>query len=167
MGYVDRSITTYAESVIALMEPEPVVREAGRVLCSGGKFALNERTWRPGLSTEQVQRINQLSVEIFGIPAATPTPLDRDGWQAILERNGFDIDSVAPVAELLSTPSEQESRFRARLHPGCTATGTISGIRSSPGGKCGSSGVCIVTGQPSILWRAFSSSLGNRRTAFW
>lgn len=106
----------YAESVIALMQPEPILREASRVLRPGGKLALNERIWRPGLSDEQVERVNQLSVEIFGIPAATPTPLDRAGWQAILERNGFDVDAVVPVAELLPTPSEQESKFRARLH---------------------------------------------------
>lgn len=115
----------HAESVIALMEPESVLREAGRILCPGGRLGLNERIWRSGVSAQQVERINRLSLEHFGIPAATPTPLDRAGWVEILEQTGFEIDAVVPVAGL-PVPSDQGSRTGARLrryryylkHPG-------------------------------------------------
>lgn len=115
LPFPDASVdATFAESVIALLDPEPVLREAWRVLRPGGKLALNERIWQPDMSRSEVERINRLSRAEFGIPAATPTPLDREGWVALLRRIGFHIDEVVPV-EALSAPADSEPALRTRL----------------------------------------------------
>lgn len=104
----------FAESVIALLDPEPVLREAARVLRPGGRLALNERIWRPGLTRARVDEINAVSQAAFGIPAATPISLDRDGWCAMIERAGFQIEEVHSVAEI-PPPADGPSVFQARL----------------------------------------------------
>lgn len=97
----DESVdAVYAESVIALLDPEPVIREAARVLRPGGKLALNERIWRAGVSQTQADRVNALSSQLFGIPAATPAPLDRDCWVQLISNAGLQLDEVSPVVDL-------------------------------------------------------------------
>lgn len=109
----------YAESVIALLDPEPVLREIARVLCPGGQLALNERIWRAGVSQEQADRVNRLSRQLFGIPAATPAPLDCEDWVRTIRDAGLHIDEVLPVADLPSptdTPSVAGTRLRRYRH---------------------------------------------------
>jgi SAM-dependent methyltransferase len=104
----------YAESVMAILEPEPVLREVARVLRPGGKLALNERIWRTGVTQAQADRTNALSQAAFGFPAATSAPLDRDGWLAMLNRAGLRVDAVIPVTEI-PPPATHPSVLRTRL----------------------------------------------------
>jgi SAM-dependent methyltransferase len=109
----------YAESVIALLDPVPVIREVARVLRTGGKVALNERIWRAGVSQAQIDRVNALSRQSFGIPAATPTPLDCEGWIAVIGNTGLHVDEVVPVADLpapAGSPSVTGTKLRRYRH---------------------------------------------------
>lgn len=94
----------WAESVIALLDPPRVVAEMVRILRPGGRIGLNERIWKPGVTAEETARINALSIEYFGIPAAAADPLDRDGWTAMLTRSGLRLEQVTAVADLPLRP---------------------------------------------------------------
>jgi len=94
----------WAESVVALLDPRRVVAEAVRVLRPGGRFAVNERIWKPGTTTPEASRINALSMRCFGIPAAAADPLDRDGWIGLLGRSGIDLEEVTAVDDLPHRP---------------------------------------------------------------
>ncbi len=90
----------YAESVVALLDPVPVLGEGVRVLTSGGRVALVERVWKPAVSQELADRVNACSERAFGVPAATRRPLDRDGWVRLLRQVGFVDVRAVPVAAL-------------------------------------------------------------------
>lgn len=90
----------YAESVIALLDVERVLPEMTRVLGPGGRLAINERIWRPGVSPSEVARINAASRGAFGIPAATK-PFDREAWIGLLQRVGLAQVTCTPVDALL------------------------------------------------------------------
>lgn len=107
----------YAESSIALMDPGPVLADCLRVLRPGGKLVLNERIWKPGVTRGLAQDINAISRHAFGIPAATPQPLDRDGWIALLQSIGFSEVRSIPTREIASKlpdsiPRRRFARYR-------------------------------------------------------
>ena len=104
----------YAESVVALLEPTPVIREAVRVLRPGGQLALIERVWKPGVPQALVEEVNAVSTRVFGIPAATRQPLDRDGWLALLRQAGL-VEVQAVAVDTLLAAQRPEVRLRQRL----------------------------------------------------
>ncbi len=94
----------WAESVVALLDSPRVVADMVRVLRPGGRFALNERIWKPGTSAEEAAGVNTLSIECFGIPAAATDPRDRDGWTAMLTGSGLRLEQVTAVDDLPHRP---------------------------------------------------------------
>jgi SAM-dependent methyltransferase len=102
LPFVDSSFdAVWAESVVALLDPPRVVAEMARVLRPGGRIAVNERIWKPGVTTAEAARINALSMRCFGVPAAAADPLDRGDWAALLGRCGIDLEQVTAVDDLL------------------------------------------------------------------
>jgi len=93
----------WAESVLALVDARRALAECVRALRSGGRLVVNERIWRPGTSSGDAARINDLSRRCFGIPAATNEPLDHAGWTELLAAAGTTVtgltrvDDVAPA----------------------------------------------------------------------
>jgi SAM-dependent methyltransferase len=102
----------YAESVIALLDVETTLAECARVLAPGAKLAFNERIWKPGVSQAEADTLNAQSRRAFGIPAATRTPLDRDGWLGLLRAAGFVNARATPVTALALPPAPT---FRDRV----------------------------------------------------
>ncbi|HLF28099.1 MAG TPA: methyltransferase domain-containing protein [Anaerolineae bacterium] len=106
----------YAESVVALTEVESVVGEGARILRPGGRLALTERIWKPGVTQSIVDEVNRRSQRIFGIPAATRRPLDRDDWLRLLHQAGlvdvqaFAVDTLLPVQR--SAPGQRQRIVR-------------------------------------------------------
>lgn len=91
----------YAESVIALTDVPQVFRECARVLRPKGKLVLNERIWREAVSSEEAARINALSQEYFGIPAATTQPWHHADWRTLLAQAGFHAIEIRAVDDYL------------------------------------------------------------------
>jgi len=95
----------WAESVLALVDARRGLAECVRALRPCGRLVVNERIWRPGTSSGDAARINDLSRRCFGIPAATDEPLDHAGWAELLATAGTTVtgltrvDDVAPIHE--------------------------------------------------------------------
>ncbi|HMM41410.1 MAG TPA: methyltransferase domain-containing protein [Thermomicrobiales bacterium] len=92
----------YAESVVALLDPDFAISELARVLRPGGRLVLNERIWKPGTSAASVRSVNVRSLRALGIPAAAEEPRDVSSWLCALSRRGFDHLQVTPVDDLLA-----------------------------------------------------------------
>jgi SAM-dependent methyltransferase len=107
----------YVESVMALLDIAVVLHECARVLRPGGRLALNERIWKPGLTRKDVAIVNDASRQAFGIPAATSEPLDRDGWLMALEVAGF-LESRAIPVDTLLPPQTPRASLRQRVARG-------------------------------------------------
>lgn len=106
-GNVD---AVYSESVLALTDPAPPLHECFRILCPGGRIATNDRIWKPRVGADEAARINAISRSAFGIPAATPQPLDRDGWLALYRQAGFvDVQAIS-VDELAAVDAPDGNR---------------------------------------------------------
>lgn len=104
----------YAESVVALLDPEVVLHECARLLQPGGILVLNERIWRTGITQARVDEVNELSRASFDMPAATARPFDRDGWLRLLREAGFVDLEATPVDDLLP-PKRQEGPLNGRV----------------------------------------------------
>ncbi len=102
----------YAESVVALLPVGAVLAECARVLRPGGRLCLTERIWKPGVSATQAAQVNALSLDLFGLPAATPTPLDRAGWRDLMASVGLVVAEATPVDDLL--PPRRETVYLRR-----------------------------------------------------
>ena len=107
----------YAESVIALLDVEPVIAECVRVLQPGGRLALIERIWKPHLPQALVDEINAASRRAFGIPAGSSQPFDRADWVQLLQQVGLVEIRALPVDALLP-PQRPGFHLRRRLSRG-------------------------------------------------
>lgn len=105
LPFVDAAFdVAYAESVVALLDAERVIGECFRVLCPGGHLALTERIWKSGVPQALVDEINTLSSRLFGVPAGTSEPLDRDDWLRVFHRAGSPDVCAVHVGALGSSP---------------------------------------------------------------
>ena len=91
----------YAESVVALLEVQHVLAEAVRVLRPGGRLIMNERVWKTAATQAEVDHVNALSRQVYGIPAATAQALDGNAWLQLMRDAGLIEVSAEPVADLL------------------------------------------------------------------
>jgi protein-L-isoaspartate O-methyltransferase len=91
----------YAESVVALLDVQHVLSEAVRVLRPGGRLIMNERVWKVAASQSEVDHLNAISREVFGIPAATDQALDGNAWLRLMHDAGLIDVSAEPVDALL------------------------------------------------------------------
>jgi protein-L-isoaspartate O-methyltransferase len=102
----------YAESVVALLDVRRVLTETVRVLRPGGRLIMNERVWKAAASQAEVDQVNAISREVFGIPAATDQSLDGNAWLRLMRDAGL-IDVLAePIDALL--PAERWRAPQAR-----------------------------------------------------
>lgn len=102
----------YAESVLAIADSRYALKESARVVHPGGRFAFNERIWKPGISPQEAEQINALSLRFFGIPAATSKPWDKNDWLSHLHVAGFDNLEFIAIDDLL--PPHYAKRFALR-----------------------------------------------------
>lgn len=91
----------YAESVVALLDVRHVLAEVVRVLRPGGRLIMNERVWKATASQSEVDQVNALSREVYGIPAATAQPLDGNAWLQLMRDVGLSDVAAEPVDALL------------------------------------------------------------------
>ena len=109
----------YAESVVALLDVDAIIAECARVLKPGGRLVFNERIWRSGTSQPEVDRVNALSRQVYGIPAATSRPLDRDDWLQLMRDAGLKDAHAVTVDSLLAgrrPPAAVRYRLRRLAH---------------------------------------------------
>jgi len=90
----------WSESVLALVDSRKALADCVRALRPGGRLVVNERIWRPGTSTDEAARINELSRRCFGIPAATAEPIDRAGWTELLSAAGMTVIGLMRVDDV-------------------------------------------------------------------
>jgi len=91
----------YAESVVALLDVQHALAEAVRVLRPGGRLIMNERVWKATASQSEVDQVNSISREVYGIPAATDQALDGSAWLRLMCDAGLIDVSAEPVDALL------------------------------------------------------------------
>jgi SAM-dependent methyltransferase len=80
-----------AESVFAIVDTRAILRQCGALLKAGGTIALNDRIWSASASLEDRQRMNNVSEQTFGFPAAPDDLKDSQDWIKMIEQSGFKI----------------------------------------------------------------------------
>jgi ubiquinone/menaquinone biosynthesis C-methylase UbiE len=105
----------YAESVLAIQEGESLpalLLEIRRVLKPGGKLGLNETVWLPDVSGQEIEKVNAICKERFGIIQSNEKYPYPEDWKQLLLASGFktvvmqDLSSVAPGKRLPSNWKE-------------------------------------------------------------
>ena len=104
----------YAESVVALLNVPHVLSEAVRVLRPGGRLFMNERIWKSGVTQHEVDRVNAVSHEVFGIPAATNRPWACGDWLDLMRQAGL-VDVSAEAVDALLPPKRWRAPFSRRV----------------------------------------------------
>jgi ubiquinone/menaquinone biosynthesis C-methylase UbiE len=92
----------YLESVLSILQLEEIrhlVNEIFRVLKSGGIFAINETIWLPNISMEEIQSINKICLEKFGIIQANQHLNTVEEWKFFFESNGFIVEKYEPTIQ--------------------------------------------------------------------
>ena len=80
------------------------------MLRPGGCLIMNERVWKATASQSEVDRVNAVSREVFGIHVATDRVLDGQAWLRLMHDAGLIDLSAEPVEARLPT-----ERWRAPL----------------------------------------------------
>jgi ubiquinone/menaquinone biosynthesis C-methylase UbiE len=100
-----------AESVIAILEPEKIFREAHRILKKGGWIAWNDRIWGNEIEVHNRRTMNEEALRLFGSGAAAETHPTSADWKNAAERAGFrmtvcervdgtSVDASTPMSKL-------------------------------------------------------------------
>jgi len=98
----------YAESVVAIIDPRKIMREAHRVLKRGGMILINDRVWSEAVTIEDRGKFNEIGLSWYGFPFASDDPGTGREWGDALTSAGF--NSVS--AERLSFDNIPESEYR-------------------------------------------------------
>lgn len=105
-GLADRSATViYGEAMLTMQAPEQksqIVREAARVLESGGRYGIHELSLTPDDLDASIKReIQQQLSDTIHVGAR---PLTAQEWREVLEAEGFVVESQAQSSMGLLTP---------------------------------------------------------------
>ncbi|MBP7687638.1 MAG: hypothetical protein KA765_07015 [Thermoflexales bacterium] len=73
---------------------------------------MNERGWKATASQSEVDHVNAVSREVFGIHAATDRVLDGQAWLQLMHDAGLIDLSAEPVEALLPTERWRAPLFR-------------------------------------------------------
>jgi SAM-dependent methyltransferase len=96
-GIIDAVI---AESVIAILDPLPVLRECRRVLKMQGMLLLIDRLWSDSVPPVERARLNHLARRHYGFSLAAEHPATISEWVAAAEEIGLHVrhkELVPPV----------------------------------------------------------------------
>jgi len=98
----------YAESVVALIDPRKVMKEANRVLKKNGTVLINDRIWSESVTIDDRKKFNSIGQSLYGFPFASDDPGTGGEWQKAFAESGFTCVS----AERLSFENIPESDYR-------------------------------------------------------
>ncbi len=123
------------ESVLGIQDTPlllEMLREIYRVLKKGGWMIANEAIWKPGISDEVVQRINQSCLRDFGVRLSSEHPWSVEEWKAAIESAGLAVVSCRRIAEYSPEMGKLPSPFRGKgpAFPLITALGRIKSFLS-------------------------------------
>lgn len=123
------------ESVLGIQDTPlllEMLREIYRVLKNGGWMIANEAIWKPGISGEVVQRINQSCLRDFGVRLSSEHPWSVEEWKAAIGSAGLEVVSCRRIAEYSPEMGKLPSPFRGKglAFPLITALGRIKSFLS-------------------------------------